>query len=192
MDNVPFIQKISPQLASLLAAAAGWALSGDVGKVGQMTPAQQMEGERAVLGKDADNGEEEEIFKSLDEWWKKNYFLAKDTIPIPPGMGSIFDPVKHRWVRPENMGRSVSEVQGKKRFRGTGAGAHERSVAGHGSGKARLLEAGRRFRAPADKGRVRFHDHQKGAQAATRAKSEIAEGKSRKKHDILSRPMKKV
>ena len=76
MDNVPFIQKISPQLASLLAAAAGWALSGDVGKVGQMTPAQQMEWERAVLGKDADNGEEEEIFKSLDEYIDENSNLT--------------------------------------------------------------------------------------------------------------------
>ena len=71
MDDVPFIQKLSPQLASLLAAAAGWALSGDVGKVGQMTPAQQMEWERAVLGKDAEDLDEE-IFKSLDDWWKKN------------------------------------------------------------------------------------------------------------------------
>ena len=191
MDDVPFIQKISPQLASLLAAAAGWALSGDVGKVGQMTPAQQMEWERAVLGKDVDNVDEEEIFKSLDEWWKNNYFLAKDSIPIPPVMGSIFDPVKHRWTKPENVGRSVSEVQGKKRFRGTGAGVHERSVSGHGSGKARLMEAGRRFRAPADKGRVRFHDHKKGAQTSPRPKSEIAEEKAHKKRDILSRPMKK-
>jgi len=190
MDDVPFIQKISPQLASLLAAAAGWALSGDVGKVGQMTPAQQMEWERAVLGKDVDNVDEEEIFKSLDEWWKNNYFLAKDSIPIPPTMGALFDPVKHRWTKPENVGRTVSEVQGKKRFRGSGAGVHERSVSGHGSGKARLMEAGRRFKAPTDKGRVRFHDHKKGAQTTPRAKSEIAEEKSRKKHDILSRPMK--
>ena len=188
MDDVPFIQKLSPQLASLLAAAAGWALSGDVGKVGQMTPAQQMEWERAVLGKDAEDLDEE-IFKSLDDWWKKNYFLAKDIIPIPPVMGEVFDPVKHRWTKPENAGHTVTEVQGKKRFRGTGAGAHERSIAGHGSGKARLMEAGRRYRAPADKGRIRFHDHKKG-QESPKSKSEAAEEKTRKKHDIISRPMK--
>jgi len=36
------------------------------------------------------------------------------------------------------------------------------------------MEAGRRFKAPTDKGRVRFHDHKKGAQTTPRAKSEIA------------------
>ena len=75
----------------------------------------------------------------------------------PPRAGEVWDAVKHRWVKPENIGHSVSEVQGKKRIRGTGAGVHERSVAGHGSGKARLVEAGRRFKGTADAGAVRPH-----------------------------------
>ena len=187
MDDIPFIQKISPQLASLLAAAAGWALSGDVGNVGQMTPAQQLEWERAVMNKD---DAEEDIFKSMEQWWKTEYFLEKDSIPIPPIMGEVFDPVKHRWVKPENAGRTVAEVQGKKRFRGTGSGAHQRSVAGHGSGKIRLLEAGKRFKAPADKGRIRLHDHKPAK--APKSKSEIAEEKQAKKKDVLTKPMKPI
>jgi len=186
MDDIPFIQKLSPQLASLLAAAAGWALSGSVGKVGQMTPAQQLEWEKVIMDKDEDI--EEDIFKSMEQWWKTEYFLEKDNIPIPPIMGEVFDPVKHRWTKPENVGKTVVEVQGKKRYRGTAVGAHERSVAGHGSGTQRLLEAGKRFRAPADKGRVKFHDHK--PQKPPKSKSEIQEKKQAKKKDVLTQPMK--
>ena len=190
MNDIP-IQKISAQLASLLSAAAGWALSGDVGKTGQMTPAQQLEWERAIQPtmKDIDSPDtEEEIFKALHSWWMDEYDLQKEHAPIPPIMGEVFDPVKHRWTKPENVGKTVVEVQGKKRYRGTGVGGHEHSVGGHGSGKARLLERGRRYKAPADKGRVRFHDHKTGA--PPKSTSEIAEDKAKKKHDILRRPLK--
>ena len=190
MKNIP-IQKISALLASLLSSAAGWALSSDVGKAGQMTPAQQLEWERAIKStmKDVDSPEsEEEIFKALNSWWIEEYDLQKEHAPIPPIMREVFDPVKHRWTKPENVGKTVVEVQGKKRYRGTGAGGHEHSVGGHGSGKARLLERGRRFKAPADKGRVRFHDHKTGK--PPRSKSEIAEDKAKKKHDTMKRPLK--
>ena len=187
MDNVPFIQKISPKLASLLAAAAGWALGGEVSKLGEMTPAQKLEWERATSEKAS--GTEEDIFKALDTWWKEQY-LEKESIPIPPLMGEVFDPVKHRWVRPENAGLTVVEIQGRKRYRGTGAGLHEHSVAGHGSGQARLVDRGKRFRAPHDAGRVRFHDHKAEAGKHPRPKSEIDEEKSHKKHDVLTRLMK--
>ena len=190
MKNIP-IQKISALLASLLSSAAGWALSSDVGKAGQMTPAQQLEWERAIKStmKDVDSPEsEEEIFKALNSWWIEEYDLQKEHAPIPPIMREVFDPVKHRWTKPENVGKTVVEVQGKKRYRGTGVGGHEHSVGGHGSGKARLLERGRRFKAPADKGRVRFHDHKTGK--PPRSKSEIAEDKAKKKHDTMKRPLK--
>ena len=190
MKNIP-IQKISAQLASLLSAAAGWALSSDVGKAGQMTPSQQLEWERAIKStmKDMDSPEsEEEIFKALNSWWIEEYDLQKEHAPIPPIMGEVFDPVKHRWTKPDNVGKTVVEVQGKKRYRGTGVGGHEHSVGGHGSGKARLLERGRRFKAPADKGRARFHDHKTGK--PPRSKSEIAEDKAKKKHDTMKRPLK--
>ena len=85
MDDIP-IQKISPKLASLLAAAAGWALSSDVGKVGQMTDSQRMEWERMLrrnLGKEEDM---EDIHKSLQDWWTEAYDLQKDHAPVPPIM----------------------------------------------------------------------------------------------------------
>ena len=66
--------------------------------------------------------------------------------------------MKHRWTRPENVGHTVTEVQGKKRIRGTGTGAHERSVGGHGSGKVRQVEAGRRFKGASDAGVIRPHE----------------------------------
>ena len=187
MDNVPFIKKISPKLASLLAAAAGWALSGEAAKSGEMTPAQKLEWERVTADKSVSN--ENDIFKALDTWWKEQY-LEKDSIPIPPVMGEVFDPVKHRWVKPENAGRTVVEVQGRKRYRGTGAGLHEHSVAGHGSGKARLVERGKRFKSRSDAGRVRFHDHKSEAGKHPRPQSEIDEDKSKKHHDVLTRLMK--
>ena len=188
MDNIP-IQKISPQLAALLSAAAGWALSSDVGNTGQMSPTQQAEWERAVSQTMKELDSEEEIFKSLQDWWQEEYYLSKDHMPVPPVMGEVFDAVKHRWTRPENVGKTVIEVQGKKRIRGTGAGIHEHSVGGHGAGKARLLERGRRFKAPADKGRVRFHDH-KLTSKPRRAKSEIAEERQKKQHMKFKKPLK--
>ena len=188
MDSIP-IQKISTQLAALLSAAAGWALSGDVGKTGQMSPAQQAEWERAIQRTVKEEGyDEDTIFKSLQDWYVEEYNIQKEHAPIPPIMGEVFDAVKHRWTRPETGGQTAVEVQGKTRIRGTGAGGHEASVGGHGSGKARLMESGSRFKAPADKGRVRFHDHK--TAAYRRAKSEIAEAKQKAKHDKLKRPMK--
>ena len=97
-------------------------------------------------------------------------------------------PDSAKWTKPEIVGKTVVEVQGKNRYRGTAVGAHERSVAGHGTGTLRLVEAGKRFRAPADKGRVKFHDHK--PQKPPKSKSEIQEKKQAKKKDILTQPMK--
>jgi hypothetical protein len=54
--------------------------------------------------------------------------LSKDHLPIPPRQGEVWDGVKHRWVKPENAGRTVAEVQGEKRFRGSGTGTQQRKV----------------------------------------------------------------
>jgi len=80
------------------------------------------------------------------------YLFMKDHAPVPPRMGLMWDAVKHRWTRPEKVGRTVWEVQGKKRLRGAGTGAHERTrstkgIGGKGTGS---MEAGRRFRSVAD------------------------------------------
>tara|TARA_R110002020_G_scaffold267752_1_gene482913 strand:+ start:748 stop:1521 length:774 start_codon:yes stop_codon:yes gene_type:complete len=66
------------------------------------------------------------------EWtggkWVTKYMLIKDHLPIPPRQGEVWDGFKHRWVRQENVGRTVAEVQGEKRFRGSGTGTQQRKV----------------------------------------------------------------
>ena len=179
------IKGFPPALASLMSAAAGWALSGDVGSAGQMTPEQSREWERTLSSAERRNLErslrskmrrksaDTSLDKSAFEQLKAHYSDASDTYvqrkaidnslivkehsAVPPRQGLMWDAVKHRWTRPENVGHTVSEVQGKKRFRGTGTGAHERSVGGHGSGKTRQVEAGRRFKGATDSGVVRPH-----------------------------------
>ena len=158
---------MSPALANLLSAAAGWALSADVASQ-EIPPHLIQEWERTLSRKDKEklqeeiarklrravkNGEESDFLDDLG-------LLYKDHAPIPPRQGLMFDPVKHRWTRPEKIGRTVWEVQGHKRFRGTGTGAHERGrsgkgVGGYGVGSA---EAGRRFRSTGDVGRERPHE----------------------------------
>jgi len=173
-----------PALASLMSAAAGWALSGDVGKVGQMTPEQSREWERTLSAaerrnlertlrsqmrrKSADTSLNKDAFESLKAHYEDSTdtyiqrtpiinMLEKEHSSIPPRQGLQWDAIKHRWTRPENIGHTVTEVQGKKRIRGTGTGAHERSVGGHGSGKVRGMEAGRRFKGASDSGIIRPH-----------------------------------
>ena len=174
-----------PALASLMSAAAGWALSGDVGSAGQMTPDQAREWERTLSAaerrnierqmrsrmrrKSADTSLNKDAFESLKSHYSDStdtyiqrtpiiQMLAKDHSAVPPRQGLLWDAVKHRWTRPENIGHTVSEVQGKKRFRGVGTGAHERSVGGHGSGKTRGVERGRRFKGTTDAGVIRPHE----------------------------------
>ena len=174
---------VSPHLARLLAAAAGWALSGDI--AGKVDPHLAQEWDRAtsmhdkkrlqedmmrqmhrmhrkpqakllVIHRKSDDGnflEESPAFDDLNMFYK-------DHAPIPPRYGLMWDAVKHRWTRPEKIGRTVWEVQGKKRYRGTGTGAHERGrkaggSGGYGSGSS---EAGRRFRSTGDIGRLHPHE----------------------------------
>ena len=150
-----------------MSAAAGWAFSGDVGRAGQPTDAQAREWERTLSAAERRAAERamrsrmrrkskdtpDEALTQLKPFYddsdtyikrtpnKNGVSVQKEHSMSPPRAGEVWDAVKHRWVKPENIGHSVSEVQGKKRIRGTGAGVHERSVAGHGSGKARLVEA---------------------------------------------------
>ena len=157
------LQKLDSSLANLMSAAAGWAFSGDVGKVGQPTDAQAREWERTLSAaerraaeramrsrmrrKSKDTSNEaltqlKTFYDDSDTYIKRTpnkngVSVQKEHSMSPPRAGEVWDAVKHRWGKPENIGHSVSEVQGKKRIRGTGAGVHERSVAGHGSGKAR-------------------------------------------------------
>ena len=92
-------------------------------------------------------------YKALNKFTEDNINLYKDHMSIPPRQGLIWDAMKHRWTRAEQVGKTVTDTQGKKRIRGTGTGMHERSVGGHGKGAARGMEAGRKFRGAADSGR---------------------------------------
>ena len=185
-------KQFPPELASLMSAAAGWAFSSDVGRAGEMTPEQAREWERTLsaadrrkmerslrskmrrkgmdktLDKSAFDALKESYNDSSDEYIKrspeKNDFLViKEHSILPPRQGLMWDAVKHRWTRPENVGHTVTEVQGKKRLRGVGTGVHERSVSGHGSGKTRGVEAGRRFKGQADAGALKPHENKRPA-----------------------------
>jgi len=218
MEKTMDLTKMGPDLARLLAAAAGWALSDDTVRSGggsprgERTAAQESEWAEA-LRRQARREEMEErrreekrsaadrrrhersmrramrTKKSVDDfpefmkiqnfWSEKtdDYHqktpakggaiakamdimvdLLKDHAPVPPRQGLVWDAVKHKWVRPENHGHSVSEVQGGKRIRGHGTGVHERRVGGHGRGPIRRQQEGRRFRGVADSGTARPHE----------------------------------
>tara|TARA_Y100001951_G_C11286779_1_gene269248 strand:- start:565 stop:1740 length:1176 start_codon:yes stop_codon:yes gene_type:complete len=161
------MRKMSPALANLLSAAAGWALSADTASSG-VPPEMAAEWERAQSREDKKKLQEEMVRK-LKGIRKSDDdpFLELDHAPVPPRMGLMWDAVKHRWTRPEKVGRTVWEVQGKKRLRGSGTGVHERSRAGGGAGGKGQgsMEAGRRFRSVADAGRTHPHDAKRLGQA---------------------------
>ena len=185
------LQKISPQLAGLMAAAAGWALSDDIVEAGggsprgNMTPHQLREWERTVRR----SMRKKDVSLDKASWDKlqKNYYddsdlyfrkvplqnavtISKDHAPVPPRQGLQWDELKKKWVAPEHLGRSASELQGKKRVRGSGTGVHEHALhtggaggKGEGSGVA-----GRRFRSVGDSGVQSPHEskHAAGYQRA--------------------------
>ena len=166
VENAMGIQKMGPALANLLSAAAGWALSADTASK-DVPSAMAHEWERAVNSHEKKRLQEEMLRRLLGKGHKRTRksdddlfldslvemeMLYKAHAPVPPRMGLMWDAVKHRWTRPEKVGRTVWEVQGKKRLRGAGTGAHERTrstkgIGGKGTGS---MEAGRRFRSVAD------------------------------------------
>ena len=165
------MQKMGPALSNLLSAAAGWALSADTASR-DVPPEMAHEWERAVSREDKRRLQEEmlrrlhgkkkqQVHKSDDDLFLEALvdmeMFYKDHAPVPPRYGLMWDAVKHRWTRPEKVGRTVWEVQGKKRLRGSGTGSHERSRSTKGSGGGKAggsMEAGRRFRSVADAGRA--------------------------------------
>ena len=118
---------------------------------GQMTPQQQREWERLI----------ERAMKRQDARLKKDIRYSNDNtavqkgdprLQVPPKAGLVFDPAKHRWAKPDSVGKTVSEVQGKKRIRGSGTGAESKRLAvgrvgGKGEGSA---EAGRKHKSAED------------------------------------------
>ena len=143
-----FYKRISPGVAGVVSFGAGYAMSDTFTEAprGQMTVSQRSEWER-LLNETARRRRLNRLRKSDPS----NTSLLK-RLAVPPRQGLTWDPVKHRWTTPEKVGRTVTEVQGKKRIRGTGTGVHERSIAAGGVGGkgAGSAQAGRRFRSAAD------------------------------------------
>ena len=175
------MQKISPSLAGLMAAAAGWALSDSIVEAGggsprgNMTPHQLREWERTVrrsmrkndtaLDKESWDKLQKTYYDDSDLYFRKvpvqnGVTLSKDHAPVPPRQGLMWDELKKKWTTPEHLGKTVIEVQGKKRIRGSGTGVHEHALhAGKAGGKGEGSGvAGRRFRSVGDAGVLKPHE----------------------------------
>ena len=175
------LQKISPSLAGLMAAAAGWAMSDDIVRSGggsprgDMTPQQLREWERTVrrsmrkkdisLDKAAWEKLQKTYYDDSDLYFRKvpvqnAVAISKDHAPVPPRQGLQWDELKKKWVSPDHLGRSASELQGKKRIRGSGTGVHEHAlhVGGAGGKGVGSGVAGRRFRSVGDAGVLKPHE----------------------------------
>jgi len=157
-----FYKKLSPGLAALIGAGAGWALSDTFVEAprGQMTVSQRREWDR-VVDEAMRQKRDSRNRKTLRSLRKDFYSLLQKTdkghAPVPPRQGLIWDAAKSRWTNPDNVGKTVVDVQGRKRIRGTGTGVHERTLAtgktgGRGSGGASAI-AGRKFRSAEDTAR---------------------------------------
>ena len=74
--------------------------------------------------------------------------VEKAHAPVPPIQGLVWDQSVKKWRKPENVGKTAAEVQGKKRIRGSGLGQTGRSAGGAGSGRGRgsLFSSGRKGR----------------------------------------------
>jgi hypothetical protein len=169
--------KIQKKISPALEAIAGWFFGGDITSgIGQPTAAQQREFERQIqqamrkkgrrLRKESAMNKMQTFFNAKDNadtYVRKGplkHAVKADSIlekrlSIPPRQGEVFDPISHRWTKPENRGQTIQARGGKKRLRATGTGAGERSVSGHGKGVIRGVGAGRKHKGETDVSRKR-------------------------------------
>jgi len=140
-----------PKLGPWAAFIAGLAISDDlVRAAGNMTPNQQREWERTIRRQMRRKSLDKDLLSSLKTYMKdkndtyirrtpvKNGVKLEKKLSVPPFQGAQWDPTIHRWVKGGEVGNSVVNRGGKKRIRATGAGAHSRSVGGHGKGLQRI------------------------------------------------------
>ena len=131
-----FYKKINPTAAGLIGAGLGWMLSDTLVETprGNMTPQQQREWERLIERTMKRRGIKKLIKDGIHSYEIDITEVQKGDprLQVPPKAGLVFDPAKHRWAKPESVGKTVTEVQGKKRYRASGTGA-----------EAKRLEAGR-------------------------------------------------
>ena len=120
----PVAKSFNPALASLLAVSAGFAASGAVVNAAGARGARDITDDQLRL------------FETLANK-KRGRKLRKEHSPIPPIQGLVWDQGAQRWRRPENVGKTASEVQGKKRIRGSGIGQTAKTPGGTSAGKGR-------------------------------------------------------
>jgi hypothetical protein len=181
VKNAPQVKKGITD--SLLAMLAGYKLTPKVNP-GEMTPAQQRQWERTLQNqmrrKNIDI--DKDVFKQLQNFYKdksdtytrkkpaKNGVKVEKILTSPPFQGAEFDPVSHRWKKPGEVAAKTGQVNvgtgGKRRIRGAGTGAAQRSVGGHARGIRREERRGVTARAARQKGTKKT-----GAQRAARIKA---------------------
>jgi hypothetical protein len=158
VKNAPQLKKAGVTDA-LIAMLAGYKLTPKVNP-GEMTPAQQRQWERTLQNQmrrkniDIDKA----AFKQLQNFYKdksdtytrrkpaKNGVKVEKVLTSPPFQGAEFDPVSHRWKKPGEVAAKTGQVNvgtgGKRRVRGAGTGASQRSVGGHSRGIRRAERLG--------------------------------------------------
>jgi len=128
------LHKISDVAAAWL---AGWWFSDNVTRgLGDPTPAQQREFERQVqqsMRKKSRSTRRAGLRKMgpykqterNDTYFRKipvenavqaelvKFAIGNQRLSVPPFLGARFDPTSHRWVKPENMGRTITARGGK-------------------------------------------------------------------------------
>ena len=185
--------------SALLAMLAGYALTPRVNP-GEMTAAQQRQWERTLANQmrkknmDIDS----DTFKALQNFYKdqsdtytrrkpaKNGVNLEKILTSPPFQGAEFDPVSHRWKKAGEVAAQTGQVNigtgGKRRVRGAGTGAAQRSVGGHKRGIVR--EARRGIAARAARKKIQ------GPSRAKRGPSKTEQGPSRAKQGPSRRATK--
>ena len=121
-QNVQAMKSFNPALASLLAVSAGFAASDAV------VNAAGARGARSITD------DQLRLFETMANK-KRGRKLRKAHSPLPPIQGLVWDEGAKRWRKPENVGKTASEVQGKKRIRGSGLGETARTPGGTSAGK---------------------------------------------------------
>jgi hypothetical protein len=155
-QNKP-IQKIDPAAGAL----AGWWFGQTIDEInrerGRLSPSQQREFDRQIDAAMTRGRFSKSILLEKLQQLSKNNSIMKVTARInpattsPPRKGEVFDPVSHRWVKPETKAKgAIAARKGKKRIRGTGTGIGEKKVAGHGKGITRFVGAGRKVKGRTD------------------------------------------
>jgi len=172
LKSIDIQKKLSPAMAALAGWWLGGEIQEIIQGQGQATPAQQREYERQIqrqmrrgIKKETDSMDDLQTFYSdandtyirrgsvpngvdIDVQKAASYIKTSgggSRLSAPPRPGETYNAFTHRWTKPENQTEVKTSQGGKARLdRASGTGTMERSVGGHGKGKVRETEAGRK------------------------------------------------